>query len=790
MEEMRDNLPPAEGSKVGPDKAPKETSDQASNQNSNTASEQADQDQPEPGKGSSPELGESTPKAEATQPSAEPAPQAPLAEEPQKATPQATADEISKAEGEAQSDPPSEAESEGDLTAEASIAAGNPEATSQPDAEPAPQAPLAEEPEKTTPQATADETGKAEGEAPSKAQSEAEGEDPWEDDDSDAVYSDEDSEDEYTEDELNMPDYAQYPVEALVKEAERLLQNEPVQKIKDHFEEIRKYLFAHLDEERQEKLEQFVAEGQNEIDFQLEQPLRQRFRQLFNLYRDERKKYYQALQRELEGNLKRKEELIEQLKALVNKSETIGETFKEFNAIQAAWREIGPVPRNESATLYRNYHHHVDNFYGYIRINKQLRAMDFQKNLKEKEQLIEQVQKMVSAEYQPSFFKELQALHNKWKNVGPVEPEAREVIWNKFSELSRQLRAKRESYYQALRENRAQLLDKKRELVEKINAQDRQYQKHAHWQAAIKEVNQWAAEFKKLGRIPHPENDVVWEEFKKAMRAFNHEKNEFYKNLKKVHQQNLQAKKDLLSQAEALKDSEDWAMATEAFKKLQADWKKVGHVTKADSEKVWKAFHAACNHYFGRLSEHNKARDAALEDNLKAKKALLDELSALETTGEPKEALQAVKALIGRWKKAGPLPRGKQSVEKKFNQLIDQKFKALDMDRKESRRIQFETKMDDLSQQGGDDKLRKEKDFLQRKLNEAKMELNQLENNISFFSSARADNPLLKEAQKNIDQKKAEMDDLLERIKMLNVKRRSLKAEQEPPSEESSDSQD
>lgn len=633
-----------------------------------------------------------------------------------------------------------------------------------------------DEEEKATPQAAPKEPAASD----EKPEGTSRDDEDWSDDDDEAVYSDEEHHDEYSEDEKDeMPDYSQYPSAALVKEAERLLQNEPVQTIKEHFEVIRKYLLRNLDEERQEKRDAFVADGNVEMDFQYDQPLRKRFRELFNLYRDQRKKYYRELQGQLEANLQKKKELIEQLKELVTKSETIGETFKEFNAIQAMWRETGAVPRNESATLYRNYHHHVENFYEYIKINKDLRAMDFRKNKEAKEELMRQAEALAKMDFKPEHFKKLQSLHSKWKNLGPVEKEYREPMWEQFSAATKKIRKQREAYYHDLQERKDQIIEEKKALVEKIKEIPRNHSRHGEWQKAMQAVNELAEHYKKLGRLRHPENDVVWESLKEAMREFNHAKNEFYKNLKKEHHKNLEAKKALLAKAEELKDSEQGQEATDTFKKLQADWKKIGHVPKAESEKVWKAFHAACNHYFERLTAKNKEREATLDKNVDAKKALLDELEKVDTATEPKEALKKVKQLIGSWKKAGPLPGAKKGMEKKFSTLLDAKFKALDMDRKESRRLQYETKMADMTEQGGDEKLKKEKDFLQRKLEEARRELNQLETNLSFFSSAQSNNPLLAEAQKNLDRKQQEIDDLLERIKMLAVKRREMKAEKE-----------
>ena len=603
-------------------------------------------------------------------------------------------------------------------------------------------------------------------------------------DDTEEVYSDEDDNDEYAHEELELPDYSLYSPEKLVKEAEKLLKNEPVQKIKEHFESIRKNLLKQLNEERDEKLRAFVEEGNAEIDFEYVQPLRESFRKIFQEYRKKRKKYYDELREKLEANLQRKQELIEELKALVEKNETIGDTFKEFNKIQDAWRQTGPVPRAESADLYRTWHHHLDNFYEYIKINKELRDLDFKKNRELKEDLIRQAEKLLERSDIPKAFKELQTLHRKWKNTGPVERENREPMWEKFSALTKQMHEKREEYYQKLREKRSELIEEKKEFIQKIREFPKDFKKHGEWQKAIKEVNALSEGFKKIGRLNHPENDQVWEDFKTALREFNHAKNEFYKGLKKQHQANLEKKKELLAKAEELKDSEDWKNATNEFKRIQAEWKKIGHVPKSESDKIWEQFRNACNHYFERLTAKNEELDKKFEENYTKKEKLLEQLKAAELPDNQKEAVKKLKGIINDWKEIGPVPRAKRKIEKDFNEALDGKFKSIDLDRQESQRIRFENKMQSMVEQGGDQQLNKEKDHLRKREEEVKKELNQLETNLSFFSSSNKNNPLLKEAERKIEATKKELEELRQKIKMLNVKSRQLQEESAESQEE------
>ena len=645
----------------------------------------------------------------------------------------------------------------------------SPVETEKPSAEPS-----AEKPEKEEPQPE-EETA-------------ATDEDLENEDDTQEVESDDESE-EHPE-ELELPDYAEYQPEKLVSEAEKLLAQQPAQKLKDHFEAIRKYLLRNLNEERAQKLEEFKEQGGNEIDFEFIQPLRERFKKVYGQYRHQRKKYYQELSDKLELNLKVKKELIEKLKNLVNKEESIGKTFKEFNEIRQEWRNTGPVPRAESHNLWQTWHHHVHNFYEYIDINKELRDLDYKKNRAEKEELIAKAKELLEWKDQPKAFKLLQELHKEWKHVGPVEPDLREKLWDTFSDITKELHDKREAYFQELREAREILVGQKRDWVEKIKAVATDFTKHHQWQKAMKEVQEYSENFKKIGRLNHPDNDPVWEDYREAMRHFNHQKNEFYKNLKKEHQVNLEKKRALVAEAEALKDSEDWRETANKLKKIQADWKIIGHVPKKESDKIWKTFRAACNHFFDRLTEHNKGRDQELEKHLEAKNALLAELKEHKlNTENSKEGVNELKDFINRWRKIGAVPRGKGKIEKQFNDALDAHFAAIDLGREEANRIRFENKMKSLEAQGGDKKLKQERRSLRQNIEEAKKELGQLETNMSFFSSSDPKSPIVKEAQKKIKRQQELLDRLEGQMKMLNVEIRQLEAEQKKE-ETASDAQD
>lgn len=598
-------------------------------------------------------------------------------------------------------------------------------------------------------------------------------------------------EEEQDQEEQELPDYSEYSPQDLIKEARKLLEGQPIQKIKEPIEAIKKSLLGQLDEERDEKLQAFIEEGGHEIDFEYVQPLREEFRQIYRQFRRQRKDYYDRLRAELEENLRTKQGLIEQLKELVNKEESIGETFKEFNAIVDKWRSTGPVPRMESRDLWRTWHHHVENFYEYIKINKELRDLDYKKNLEKKEALIKQAEELLEWKDVPQAFRELQKLHQQWKHLGPVEPAQRETIWERFSELTGKLRQNREDFYENLRAKRGEMVEQKRQIVEKMKELPTDLSKHREWQEALQKIQELSEAFKKIGKQRHPENDAVWEEYRTVLRNFNRQKNDFYKQLKKQQQENLEIKRKLVEQAQALQESEDWKNTAQKLKKLQAQWKEVGHVPRKHSDKLWKEFRAACDHFFEKLKDEHRAEDKEREKHLEAKEELIQELEALEPQAkDAQKSVQQIKELIGRWKEIGPLPRGKGKIEKRFHQLLDQKFEALDLDRKESQKIKLENKVASLAGSGGLSNLQDERAAVQRKLDEAKQELNQLETNMSFFSSSDPKSPVVKEAQQKITKQKGKLKQLQQEHKMLNIKIRELQQEKQEAKKAPEDSGD
>ncbi|HEY9183701.1 MAG TPA: DUF349 domain-containing protein [Salegentibacter sp.] len=579
------------------------------------------------------------------------------------------------------------------------------------------------------------------------------------------------SEDESTGERHNIAqkDYHAMSKEALVDELEHLLKTEKIQAIKEHVAEIRAEFNAKFDEELEEKKEDFLADGGNIIDFHYSTPLKKRFNSLIFDYKEKRNKYYQQLKQDLNKNLNTRLEIIEELKGLIDVEENINTTYKHFKELQDRWKVAGPIPRDQYNNVWNTYHHHVENFYDFLHLNREFRDMDFKHNLEQKLKVIDRAEELLQEADVNRAFRELQMLHKMWKEeLGPVGKEFREEIWDRFSTTTKKIHDKRQEYFSKLDEEFEENWKKKQEIIEKIRLiAEEDYTTHNKWQQKIKEIEALREEFFKAGKVPRSKNEETWSRFKQEVRKFNRNKNSFYKNLKKQQYDNLEKKKELIKIAEDNKDSDDFKTVTPLMKKVQADWKKIGHVPRKDSDKVWKQFKAACNHYFDRLHANRNEENKEEFEAYDKKKEILDRLKALELTGDKKEDLPKIKELIAAWREVGKVPQNKRFIEGKFNKTLDQVFNKIDMDKTKIEMMKYENKIQSINEAEDDRKLQNEHYFLTKKIEETKGEIRQLENNLQFFSNVDEDNPLVQEVHKNIADHKAQLEVWKEKLRKI-----------------------
>ncbi len=603
----------------------------------------------------------------------------------------------------------------------------------------------------------------------------------------------EDAEDQDNHHRHDIPilDYHAMSMENLVGELQRLIKNEKVQAIKKHVDGIKYEFDLKFQEFIEEKKEDFISNGGNEIDFRYNSVTKRQFNEVYSEYREKRNQYYKSLENSLKENLSNRLAIIEELKSLVNVEEDINTTYKHFKEVQEKWRNAGPIPRNNYNDVWRTYHHHIEIFYDFLHINRELRDLDFKHNLEEKIKLVERAEALEKEEDLNKAFRELQTLHKIWKeDVGPVDKEHREEIWERFSNATKVLHQRRQDYYKDLDKIHEQNLEKKKEIINSIKGiSENIATSHRALQQQIKQIEELRDAFFKAGKVPQKVNEQTWAEFKEAVRSFNRNKNAYYKNLKKEQQTNLDKKRELLNLAISLKDSEDTDTATSEMKRIQSEWKKIGHVPRKYSDKIWKEFKEACNHYFDRLhASKNEAHKDEIE-NFEKKNECLERLKAFELSGKREADLATIKAFIEEWKTYGRVPFNKKNINQKFNMILDAIFKKLDVDRQESELLRYGNKIQQLANADNDRAIANERSFIRKKIEESKNEVRQLENNLQFFSNASEDNPLVQDVIKRVEKHKESLETWKAKLKKLNIMQHNLEkgeneAEETDPTEE------
>ena len=588
-------------------------------------------------------------------------------------------------------------------------------------------------------------------------------------DESEANSEEEDEEASAKTERIQLPNLEVLELPELLAVAKKLRSDHSMHLIKPYLDEIKHHFFTKAKAERQVKLEEFVSGGGVEIDFEYHEPLREEFKALLDAYRKEREEYRQNLERELNANLKFREELIEELKGLLQSEEKFSETFNQFRTLQEKWRNIGPVPRTASSEIWRTYHHHVENFYDYLRLNDDLRDMDFRKNLEHKQRLVAKAKELAASDDIHAAFKELQGLHKEWKEEGgPVAKEHREPIWEEFSEYTKQIHDKRHAHYDELKsqwEDNLRLREKVCEKIEEATAVE--INTHKDWQAKIKEVRGLADAFREVGRVPKGKSTAVWQRFREVLLKFNTKKNEFYKELKDAYKGNLQDRHNLIAKAEELKESADWRNTADALKRLQQEWKKLGPVGHSDNQKTWKKFREACDHFFTKRKDHFAEQDKEFEDNYTAKEALMAELEAFELPKATGDAVAKLKEFMGKWREIGFVPRSKMGIDKNWKQLIDLKFDQLKLSGKEKGEARFKNKIEILAAKGGRE-LNREKDTIRREINEAQNELKTLEANIQMLTpTGNKPNPFIATVEKSIEAQRKKIDQLRAKLRLV-----------------------
>lgn len=598
----------------------------------------------------------------------------------------------------------------------------------------------------------------------------------------------EDAEDADNESRHAIPllDYEAMSMENLVGELQKLVRNEKVQSIKKHVDGIKSEFDQKFDDFLEGKKEKFIESGGSEIDFRYNSTTKTQFNEVYKDYREKRNQYHKGLEKNLKENLSLRLAIIEELKGLTSVEEDMSSTYKAFKDLQEKWRSAGPIPRDSYNNVWRTYRHHTEMFYDFLHLNREMRDLDFKRNLEEKEKLVLRAEALADEPDLNRVFRELQALHKIWKeDIGPVGQTNREEIWERFSNATKVLHQRRQDYYKVIEETYEKNLENKIEIIASIRGLgDNVSSNHRELQKQIRQLEAHRKAFFEAGKVPRSKNQKTWAAFKDAVGSFNRTKNAYYKNLKQEEQGNLDKKRELVDLATLLKDSEDFDVTTPEMKRIQAEWKKIGQVPRKYSDKIWKEFKNACNHYFNRLHAlKNKGREEE-EANFDKKTASLEKISAFEPSGERDEDLKTLKRFIEDWKTLGRVPFKEKNIDQKFDKAVDSLFGKLGINHQEAELLKYGNKIQQLADSDNDRAIENERSFIRNKIEETNAEIRQLETNLQFFSSASEDNPLLQDVVKKVDAHKTALATWKGKLKKLNIMKNSMQRESESEPDE------
>lgn len=478
------------------------------------------------------------------------------------------------------------------------------------------------------------------------------------------------------------------------------------------------------------------------------------FKTFYNAYKKERAEYNKKIEAEREENLKEKQAVIDDLKALLEKQEDVNVTFPEFRKIQERWRAIGPVPATSYRNINETYQLYVEQFYDMVNINRELRDLDFKKNLEAKQKFCELAEKLSENENVIEAFKELQKLHEEWKEFGPVAKQYRDEIWDRFKAATAVINKKYQAHFEGMKEKQSENLAAKSALCEKVEAiAEKEIVSSNEWNALSKAIEDIQKEWRSIGFASKKDNQKIYDRFRAACDKFYARKRDFYSEYKNSINSNLDMKVAICEAAEALKTSTEWKKTSDKLIELQKQWKEIGAVPRKKSDALWKRFRAACDEFFAERDKNAKPEND-FYGNLKAKQRLIDEINAYELSGDEQQDLAARNDFNQRWQAIGFVPfKEKDKIAQAFKEAIAAKFPGLGRQR---------------GGRGGAQQPKSEKDRLIQKYNKLEQDITTYENNIGFFNMSKNAAPLIQQMQERIAQAKAELMDLEQQIRALS----------------------
>ena len=565
--------------------------------------------------------------------------------------------------------------------------------------------------------------------------------------------------------------FAVLKTEEIVAEMQKLIETCPMGQIKDVMEKLPEIFEKQYKQEYEQALADFTADGTPAADFNYKNENKEKFYDLYKLFKEKRITAAKQIEVDREKNLQIKLQLIEELKELVQKEEALNKTFQEFKDIQERWRNTGLVPQNRVNDLLETYHHHVENFYNYIKINKELRDLDLKRNLDAKINLCEEAEKLVGNKDINDAFKQLQLLHTRWKEIGPIPKEQQEPVWERFKAATSKINDSYHKFFESLKQEQEDNLKVKEEICGKAAAiAAAEYQGIKEWNAAAQNIIELQEEWKHSGTVPQKERNRVFKTFRASCDTFFNRKREFYKQMLEEQEKNLELKTKLCEKVEAIKDSTDWKITTDKIISYQKEWKKIGPAPRKYSNKIWFRFRAACDEFFNNKNAHFKSIDSEQEKNLEAKKALIEEVKQFQLVDDNEENIKKLKEFQARWNDIGFVPiKEKEAVQEEFRKIINTYFDKLNLDEFDKNLEKYRAKINSLdSSENKEFKIINEREKLIVKIRQLENDIHTWENNIGFIAKSNKSEGLIRELTSKIEKTKQRLALLQEKLKAID----------------------
>lgn len=556
-------------------------------------------------------------------------------------------------------------------------------------------------------------------------------------------------------------DYQNLSLEEIIVEIKNLIESNNPFLVTKNVNDLKSIFYSTLSNEIKKSRE--IDEKSKELD-----RIESLFKTALNDFKDKRKKFREKKEKEEKKNLVLKEKLLSEIDELLKEEESLKITFDKFKIIQKNWREIGHVPIAKSDHIWKSYNHKVELFYDFIKINNELRDIDFKKNYDQKIKICLQAEDLVNEKSINKIHLKLQELHNFWKTIGPVKKELRDEVWDRFKEITKKLNKKRNDFFITIKKEDLLKFNQKKSICNDIDKlSDSINPTHESWQDATKKCQDLEVKWKEIGKLNFENNKKSWDIFRKSLSNFYNSKNLFYKLRKKENQKKLEKKLNLCIEAEALKDSKNWKETSKKIINLQKEWSKIGYTFSNNSQDFWKRFNNTCNHFFKEKNKYLKEQKKIKNKKLNTKLNLLERLKSLEIDKKTKdETIKILKRYTKEWIHVGQVTAEDKAINNDFSKLTKQLYKKIGVDSKIIEKEAFIDKIKLLK--NNKSAILDEKKSLIQKIQVIEDEIIQYENNISFFKNNQDTAQLLQETNQKIINLKNKIEDYKKKIEAIN----------------------